>query len=62
MSLDTDTAIEWARAYRNKDDRAGKALRALADAVIELRAENRLLRELACPRVPEPSESPSAGV
>ena len=42
---DTDWALTFARSYR-QEDQAATALHRLADAVIELRAENRVLREL----------------
>ena len=42
---DTDWALTFARGYR-QENRAAVAFHRLADTVIELRAENKVLREL----------------
>jgi len=45
MTYDVDGAITYAREYRSQNQ-AADALRILADAVLELRAETRVLRGL----------------
>lgn len=43
---DTDWPIDFARKYGKEDTQTGKAFRRLADQILELRGENRVLREL----------------